>query len=163
MRGAGAETFAIDVEGIPKAEEFLLELETTGTRRILQRVIKPGAAIIKAAIKSETPVGPDRKTDPYAHKGGRMKSQVKYKAIRRAYGIGYMVGPFGKGTAQRHLVTAGHALPGGGRTRANPFVSRGFELGWGSADATISASLQAAVDAEIASHFSGGDLEGDQG
>lgn len=160
-RAHGAETWAIDIEGIPKAEEFLLELETTGTRRILQRVMKPAAAILKAAIKFEAPTGPNRKTGKYAHKGGRMKSQVKYKAIRRSYGLGYMVGPFGKGTAQRHLVTAGHALSNGGRTRANPFVSRGFALGWGTAESTIDANLQAALDAEIMGH--GGNLEGVEG
>ena len=153
--------FSIKIEGIKEAEAKLLELETHGTRRILQRAMKPGAAVLKGTVKSQAPVGPGRKKGKYAHAGGLMKSRVRYKSIRKAFGIGYIVGPFGKGTAQRHLVTAGHKLPNGGRTRANPFVSRGFALGWGTAESTIGANLQAAVDAEIMGH--GGNLEGVEG
>jgi hypothetical protein len=112
----------------------------------------PGAKVLRAAIRAETPVAQKDTTGRYAHKRGALRKGVRYKASRQQieYGgktfsgkaIAYIVGPFGKGTAQRALVVGGHDIKGhkrtllgasvghkkvGGlmRTRPNNFVERG--------------------------------------
>lgn len=129
----------IDVRvDVKQAEAKLEALARDGIPRVLRKSLAQGAKPLRAAVRAETPV-----------LTGALKRGVRYKAIRRAFGIGYVVGPMGKGTAHRHLVTAGHRLPNGGRTRANPFVERGRAVGMPPATAAVEAALQAAVDEEM--------------
>jgi len=151
--GTGAQ-----IEGIDKLLDKLNDMTTpTRMRRVALKAIEPGAKIMRDAIRSEAPVAEKDTTGRYAHKKGALKRGVRYKASRQnvQYGghtfqgpiIAYMVGPFGKGTAQRHLVVGGHKIVGhnvhgtfqgrngvkkglateGARTKPNPFVQRGID------------------------------------
>ncbi len=136
------------ISGLKEAEAKLEALGTTGIPKILNKTIKRGAVVLKNAVKAEAHFEGQSRTDP----GGLVRG-IRYKVIRsvatKKGSVGYVAGPFGKGTAHRHLVTAGHRLPNGGRTRANPFVERGREAGMPGAVAAVEAALQAAVDEEM--------------
>lgn len=145
----------VKIEGMDKLIDALNDASSdVRVRRFALKAIAPGAKVLRDAIRAEAPVAAKDTTGRYAHKRGALKRGVRYKASRQRieYGgktyvgkvIAYVVGPFGKGTSQRHLVVAGHNVKGhkrsllgvevkgthqrtGGlmRTRPNPFVERG--------------------------------------
>jgi len=145
----------VDVQGMDKLIDALNDASSdVRVRRFALKAIAPGAKVMRDAIRAEAPVARKDTTGRYAHKKGALKRGVRFKASRQRiqYGgktyvgkvVAYIVGPFGKGTSQRHLVVGGHEIKGhrtvagtllginthkkvGGlmRTRPNPFVQRG--------------------------------------
>jgi hypothetical protein len=140
-------------------EPLLRKLEdmtsTARVRKVGLKVLEPGAKAMKKAIAEEAPVNKVDRKGRQGDKPGNLKRGVRYKASRtknvQYWGgtpalAAYIVGPFGKGTAHRHLIVSGHKLVGhnrfafqgregvkkglsseGGRTKPNPFVQRGIE------------------------------------
>ena len=126
-------------------------------RKVGLKAIEPGAKIMKAAIQAEAPVADQDTKGRYAHTKGALKRGVRYKASRTKnveYWGGtpaiaaYVVGPFGKGTAQRHLIVSGHKLSGvqGGHTKPNPFVQRGVDRSQADAFAAIESTASEALE-----------------
>jgi hypothetical protein len=143
-------------------------------RKVGLKAIEPGAKIMKAAIQAEAPVAKQDTKGKYAHTKGALKRGVSYKASRTKnveYWGGtpaisaYVVGPFGKGTSQRHLIVSGHKTTGhfstanhnrqtgahfatGGkdRTDANPFVQRGVDRSQADAFSAIESTASEALE-----------------
>lgn len=134
----------VAIEGVDRLLAKLGEVEAKGVRRLALKVLVEGAKPLRASIRSAAPEG----------KTGNLKAGVRYKASRKTTRqLAYMVGPFGKGTAHRHLVIGGHEVVGhqpakvrtGKRTKANEFVERGSSAAEGAAFDAVAASA--------ASHF----------
>jgi hypothetical protein len=165
----------VEVVGMAKLIDALNDASSdVRVRRFALKAIAPGAKILRDSIRAEAPVAKHDTGGRYAHKRGALKRGVRYKASRQriAYGgktytgkiIAYVVGPFGKGTAQRHLVVGGHAIKGhshsllgvkvgghrstGGlmRTRPNPFVERGEARARTSTSGAIESGAKAAFE-----------------
>jgi hypothetical protein len=164
-----------DLEGV---EALVAKLDgmtsTARIRKVALKALEPGAKIIKAAIQAEAPVAEKDTKGKYAHPKGALKRGVRYKASRTTnveYWGGtpavaaYIIGPFGKGTAHRHLITAGHDITkeknwaGGGksrhrtnkaqvlgRTKPNPFVDRGRARSQGAAMSAIESTAHEALE-----------------
>lgn len=152
-----------DLEGV---EAIVAKLDgmtsTARIRKVALKALEPGAKIIKAAIQAEAPVQDHDTKGKYAHPKGALKRGVRYKASRTTnveYWGGtpavaaYVIGPFGKGTAHRHLITAGHVITGhkpnkvqGGRTKPNAFVDRGHARGQGAAMSAIESTASEALE-----------------
>jgi hypothetical protein len=141
-------------------------------RKVGLKAIEPGAKIMKAAIQAEAPVAKKDTKGEYAHTKGALKRGVRYKASRvknvEYWGgtpavSAYVVGPFGKGTSQRHLIVSGHHIEGhktklsGGRvsgltnrygemTKPNPFVQRGVDRSQADAFAAIESTASEALE-----------------
>ena len=131
-------------------------------RKVALKALEPGAKIIKAAIQTEAPVAEKDTKGKYAHRKGALKRGVRYKASRvknvEYWGgtpavAAYVIGPFGKNTSQRHLVTAGHTITGhapnkiqGGRTKPNAFVDRGHAKSQGAAMSAIESTASEALE-----------------
>ena len=122
--------YSAEVEGVDElVKRFAAAGNYTHVRRFALKVIVAGAKPLRAAIRTEAPVGP-----PSDKKRGNLRASVGYKASRKATGnIAYMIGPFGKGSQHRHLVIYGHEIVGhkpnltrtGVHTKPNNFVQRG--------------------------------------
>ena len=165
----------VEVEGMSKLVDKLNDASSdVRVRRFALKAIAPGAKILRDSIRAEAPVAKHDTAGRYAHRKGALKRGVRYKASRQRieYGgktfvgkvIAYIVGPFGKGTAQRHLVVAGHNVKGhkrsllgikvgghrsvGGlmRTRPNPFVERGEARARTSTSGAIETGAKAAFE-----------------
>ena len=125
-------------------------------RKVGLKAIEPGAKIMKAAIQAEAPVAEQDTKGKYAHTKGALKRGVRYKASRTKNVVywggtpavsAYVVGPFGKGTSQRHLIVSGHKTGlAGGRTTANPFVQRGVDRSQADAFAAIESTASEALE-----------------
>jgi len=152
-----------DLEGVEKVVAKLDGMTTPARiRKVALKALEPGARIIRDAIRIEAPVAEKNTVGKYAHPKGALKRGVRYKASRTKnveYWGGtpavaaYVIGPFGKGTAERHLVTAGHTITGhapnktrGGRTKPNPFVDRGRARSQGAAMSAIESTAHEALE-----------------
>ena len=152
-----------DLEGVEALVSKLDGMTTTARiRKVALKALEPGAKIIKAAIQVEAPVAEKDTKGKYAHPKGALKRGVRYKASRvknvEYWGgtpavAAYVIGPFGKGTAERHLVTAGHTITGhapnkvqGGRTKPNAFVDRGHAKGQALAMSAIESTASEALE-----------------
>jgi hypothetical protein len=145
----------VQVEGVDRLLARLGEIEHTGVRKVMLKALVEGAKPLRASIKSEAPVAARDATGRYAHTRGALRGGVRYKASRKATrSLAYMVGPFGKGTHQRHLVVGGHEITGhkpgkvqtGKRTTPNPFVERGRSAAEGQAFARVADAARARFD-----------------
>lgn len=162
-----------EVQGLEPLIQKLSDMTSpVRVRKVALKVLEPGAKATKAAIAAEAPVNPFDRKGRQGDKPGNLKRGVRYKASKTRnveYWGGtpavaaYIVGPFGKGTAHRHLVVAGHNMRGhkrtllgvnlghknvGGlaRTRANPFVQRGIDHAKDEAMNMIEAEAGAALE-----------------
>ena len=156
--------FSVTVE-VPNLLQTQARLEELGVVKVpvaMRKVIVAGAKPMKAAIQAETPIG-SPSINSLSFSGDLLRS-VKYKSGKttkvlaaiagaRSQIAYYMVGPFGKGSAHRHLVIAGHEIVGhepnlvhtGRRTTPNPFVDRGRQAAEGPAVAAIEIAMKAAL------------------
>jgi hypothetical protein len=143
----------VRVENLPQIEARLEELGTVKVPTAMRKIVVAGAKPMKAAIKSagQSMFAGQSKTLP-----GGLVTGVRYKASRKRSGQqGYTIGPFGKGTAHRHLVIGGHEIVGhkpnlthtGKRTRPVPFVERGREVAQAPALAAIAEAAKVALEA----------------
>ena len=156
--GTGAQ-----IEGLDELVKKLNDMTTTARlRKVALKAIVSGAKVMRASIRTEAPVADKDTTGKYAHSRGALKAGVRYKAssvknVQYWGGVpaiaAYIVGPFGKGTAQRHLVVSGHTITGhkpnkvqGGRTKANSFVLRGAEKARGEAMSAIESTAREAME-----------------
>jgi hypothetical protein len=166
-----------EIKGVAQLTEQFKGMETPARiRKFALRVLVESAKPIRDAIRAEAPVAEKDTKGRYAHKRGALKRGVKYKASRLKEESGqktiaYVVGPFGKGTSQRHLIVGGHKITGhnayafqgrvkpaaykgisrsGERTKADPFVQRGVERS--KEAATTAAEGMAARALEVLAH-----------
>ena len=159
----------VQVEGLDKLVDQFKQMDTDArTRKAALRIMVGAAKQIRDAIRAEAPVAEKDTKGRYAHKKGALKRGVKYKASRQktenGKAIAYIIGPFGKGTAQRHLIVAGHKITGhntfafqgrggvknslargGERTKPDPFVQRGIERSQEAAKAAVEAVAHEAL------------------
>jgi hypothetical protein len=136
----------IELTGLPEVEARLLELGAVKIPTALRKVAVAGAKPMRSAIRAAAPVGPT----------GNLRRGVRYKAsrVRTSGYVGYIVGPFGRGTAHRHLVLGGHEIIGhapnktdtGKRTRPNPFVETGHHAAEAQALAATEEAAAAAIE-----------------
>jgi len=107
-----------ELEGVNELLRALERAGGPGARKVMLKSLVEGAKQVRSAIRAEAPVAARDTAGRYAHKRGTLRAGVRYKAsrTRRTYQIAYMIGPFGKGTAHRHLVISGHAIKGHRRT-----------------------------------------------
>ncbi len=135
------------VEGVDRLLARLGEVEHSGVRRVMLRALKPGADILRASIAAAAPPaeggGAIRRAVAWRTKrqaaaaatSGNLAASVTSKPSRKATAersLAYMVGPYGRGSAHRHLVIDGHEMVGhrpglvrtGVMTQPNPFVER---------------------------------------
>jgi hypothetical protein len=138
----------IEVTGLPEVEAKLLALDAK-IRPGLLATSRPGAKLLRDAIRAEAPVG-QRPRPTQNDVPGNLRNSVQFKASRKRSGFtGQVVAPYGKGSAHRYLVIAGHEIKGHGHslfgaklsvkrfghkgtsgktsTTPNPFVQRGRE------------------------------------
>jgi hypothetical protein len=146
---------SVKIEGVDQLLAKLGAVEHRGVRKFMLKVLVEGAKPIRAAIRSEAPVAERDTTGKHAHTRGALRAGVRYKASRKSTGgLSYMIGPFGRGTAQRHLVAGGHEIVGhapslahtGKRTRPNPFVERGKDASAGAAFSAVEGAAKARFD-----------------
>jgi len=165
-RPSTAPGFSVTVE-VTNLLELQARLEALGVVKIpqaMRKVLVAGAKPIKTAIQNETPIGEYTNVKENSWpgdllRGVRFKSGRGTKALAKAVGAQsisyYVIGPFGKGTAHRHLVISGHEIVGhapnltrtGKRTTPNPFVQRGRQASEGTALSAINAAARAAIEA----------------
>lgn len=145
---------SVQIEGVDQLLARLGRVQSSGVRKVMLKALVEGAKPLRAAIRAEAPVAEKDTKGQYAHARGALRAGVRYKASRKNTGtrsLAYMVGPFGKGTAQRHLVVGGHVITGhkpnltrtGKTTRPNPFVERGAERATGLAFAAVAVAAKA--------------------
>jgi hypothetical protein len=141
--------YSAKVEGIDELLKVMAGIGTTAhVRKVMLKAIVAGAKPLRAAIRSEAPVG--AASDPGR---GNIKKSVRYKASKKSTGtIGYMIGPFGQDSQHRHLVIYGHTITGhkpdkvkGARTQPNNFVERGENKSRAAAFDAVAAEAKAAL------------------
>ena len=114
----------ITVEGLPELEAKLLEFDAK-VRPGLLRATRPGAKLLQVAIQAEAPVG-QRPRPSQGDVPGNLRASVRYKASRKRSGFtGEVVAPYGKGSAHRYLVIAGHRIKGHARVRLGKYETKG--------------------------------------
>ena len=140
--------YSAKVEGVDKLAKTLMDTGDKRARRFMLKALVGGAKPLRASIRSEATF-PTKGKHP-----GALRQGVRYKASRKSTGqIAYMVGPYGKGTAQRHLVIYGHDITGhkpnktktGQRTKPNNFVQRGEEKARSQAYEGVATAAKAAL------------------
>lgn len=146
---------SVQIEGVDQLLRALERAGGPGARKVMLKSLAEGAKPLKRAIAGEAPV-----------RTGALRRSVRYKASRKRTGtVGYMVGPFGKGSRHRHLVVNGHAvrghrrtllgmgagklgrhgLSGAKRTRPDDFVARGEAGGRAAALLAVESKARALV------------------
>ena len=141
----------IHVEGLPELSAKLTDLGVVKIPLAMRKVTVAGAKPLRAAIRTAASgmfVGQSRTTP------GGMVRGIRYKQVRGSKGMEYVIGPFGRGTAHRGLVIAGHEVVGhqpgkvhtGVRTTPRPFVEQGRREAQGAALAAIEVAAAAAIE-----------------
>ena len=141
----------ITIEGQAILSAKLTELGVVKIPLAMRKVTVAGAKPLRAAIRTAAAgmfVGQSDQTP-----GGLLKG-IRYKQTRGSKGLGYIIGPFGAGTAHRALVIGGHEVVGhapnlthtGKQTTPRPFVEEGRNAAQGAALAAIAVAAAAAID-----------------
>lgn len=137
----------VAIEGVDRLLARLGEIEHKGVRKVMLKALVEGAKPLRSAIRGAAPKG----------ETGNLRGGVRYKASRKSTAqrsLAYMVGPFGRGTAHRHLVVGGHEIVGhapsltrtGKRTRPDPFVERGRAAAESQAFAAVASAAASRFD-----------------
>ena len=157
----------VEVPNLLAVQARLEELGTVKVPLAMRKILVAGAKPVRAAIRSQTPVGsPSVNSLSFPgdlQRGVRYKAGKTTRSLAAAAGVSsaisyYIIGPFGKGTAHRHLVIGGHEIVGhkpnltrtGKRTRPNAFVQRGRDAAAAPALAAVASAAGAAVEAAAA-------------
>jgi hypothetical protein len=154
--------YTVEVEGLLKTQMRLEELGVVKIPAAMRKVVVAGAKPMRAAIRSaeqSMTTGQSRTLPGGLLRGIRYKSGRTTKTLASIAGAHaalsyYVVGPFGKGTAHRHLVIDGHEIVGhapnltrtGKRTTPVPFVKAGAESARGASAAAIEAASRIAIE-----------------
>jgi hypothetical protein len=147
--------YVSEVEGMGELAKAMEGFRRSAQRRLFLKALVEGAKPLRAAIRTAAPVGKVARPKQ-SDKPGNLRASVRYKASRSSTGsIAYMIGPFGKGSAHRHRVIAGHVITGhkpnkvkGGHSEANDFVRRGEEKARGEAFDAIGRAAKSAFESD---------------